>query len=94
MLETSRKKSRVAFSQDETDQLVEGVRWVPRLFANVLRPFYIDSISISKVCRHDIKSRKYGVGHWAQILAVGDFHPCRTSVSLKDRYRNIQHKLG
>lgn len=31
----------------------------------------------------------YGAGNWAQIVKAFEFHKCRTSVSLKDKWRNL-----
>ena len=38
--------------------------------------------------------RLYGVGNWAKILRNSlDFHSCRNSSSIRDKYRNLV-KLG
>ncbi|XP_066914432.1 uncharacterized protein DDB_G0286299-like isoform X2 [Clytia hemisphaerica] len=36
--------------------------------------------------------KKYGFGCWAKILKNYHFNPCRTSVSLKDKYRTLQNQ--
>uniref|UniRef100_A0A7M5VEJ0 Uncharacterized protein n=2 Tax=Clytia hemisphaerica TaxID=252671 RepID=A0A7M5VEJ0_9CNID len=36
--------------------------------------------------------KKYGFGCWAKILNNYHFNPCRTSVSLKDKYRTLQNQ--
>uniref|UniRef100_A0A6B2LV33 Uncharacterized protein n=1 Tax=Arcella intermedia TaxID=1963864 RepID=A0A6B2LV33_9EUKA len=46
---------------------------------------------------HEVKQLEkgvavYGVGHWAEILKAYKFLPERTSVSLKDKWRNLSKK--
>lgn len=34
--------------------------------------------------------QEYGKGSWAEILAAFEFNDCRTSVNLKDKWRNLE----
>ena len=59
--DTSTRRSRMPFSMEEQDYMIQGVR-------------------------------KFGVGQWAKILRQFDFHPSRTSVAIKDKYRTMKRQ--
>lgn len=36
--------------------------------------------------------KKYGKGHWKQIINSYPFNPCRTNADAKDKWRNMKNK--